>query len=57
MLRDLVNPSAELGFGDVPYRPDQVMVLKADISRLAALGWKPAIDLASGLKEMVAWYA
>ena len=55
-LRDLVNPSAELGFGDVPYRPDQVMVLKADISRLAELGWRPAIDLASGLKELVAWY-
>jgi UDP-glucose 4-epimerase len=57
MLRDLVNPSAELGFGDVPYRSDQVMVLKADISRLAALGWKPAIDLACGLKEMAVWYA
>lgn len=56
MLRDLVCPSAELGFGDVPYRPDQVMVLKADISRLAALGWRPAIDLSSGLKELVAWY-
>jgi UDP-glucose 4-epimerase len=56
MLRDLVRPSAELGFGDVPYRPDQVMLLKADISRLAALGWRPAIDLSSGLKELVAWY-
>ncbi|MDR3467814.1 MAG: NAD(P)-dependent oxidoreductase [Xanthobacteraceae bacterium] len=55
-LREMVNPAAELGFGDVPYRPDQVKVLKADISRLTALGWEPRIDLPSGLKETVAWY-
>lgn len=56
-LRDLVNPSAELGFGDIAYRPDQVMVLKADTSRLTALGWEPRTDLLSGLKETAAWYA
>ena len=56
-LRDLVDPKAELGFGDDPYRPDQVMTLQADIRRLSALGWKPEVALADGLRETVAWYA
>jgi UDP-glucose 4-epimerase len=55
-LRDLVNPAAEPGFGDVPYRSDQVMTLQADISGLTALGWRPKIDLTSGLRETVAWH-
>jgi UDP-glucose 4-epimerase len=55
-LRDLVNPNADLGFGDIPYRPDQVMILQADISRLEALGWRPQIGLLEGLSETVTWY-
>lgn len=57
-LRDLINPRAELGFGDVPYRPDQVMHLEADISRLKEkTGWQPKIDLPTGLRETVAWFS
>jgi UDP-glucose 4-epimerase len=52
-LRDLVNPDAVLGFGDVPYRSDQVMLLQADIGRLAGLGWEPRVSLSEGLKETV----
>jgi UDP-glucose 4-epimerase len=47
----------ELGFGEVPYRPDQVMMLQADIRRLQELGWAPRVSLSAGLKETVAWYA
>jgi nucleoside-diphosphate-sugar epimerase len=54
-LRDMVDPSGELGFGDIPYRPDQIMVLAADTTRLESLGWRPAVDLADGLRETVAW--
>ncbi len=57
MLRDLMQSKTELGFGEVPYRPDQVMVLQADIARLAALGWRPQVALHDGLKEVAAWYA
>lgn len=57
MLRDLMHSKTELGFGDVPYRPDQVMVLQADIARLGALGWRPQVALRDGLKEVAAWYA
>jgi nucleoside-diphosphate-sugar epimerase len=55
-LRSLVHSGSTLGFGEVSYRPDQVMVLAADVSRLAALGWRPAVSLAAGLRETVDWY-
>jgi nucleoside-diphosphate-sugar epimerase len=56
ILRDLVNPDAVLGFGDIPYRLDQVMILQADTKRLADLGWEPQVNLDDGLRETVAWY-
>lgn len=44
-------------FGDIPYRPDQVMHLEADITRLQqATGWNPRVSLDEGLKATVAWY-
>lgn len=56
-LRDLVAPEIELVFGEIPFRPDQVMMMQADISRLhAATGWQPSIDIANGLAETVAWF-
>ncbi len=55
-IRDLVNPFAELGFGEVPYRPDQVMVLQADMRRLQSLGWKQEVEIHEGLSETVAWF-
>lgn len=53
-LRDLIG-AGDLGFGEVPYRPDQVMVLAADVKRLEGLGWHPAVELEQGLRETVAW--
>ncbi|MGY3408391.1 UDP-glucose 4-epimerase [Bradyrhizobium sp. GM5.1] len=56
-LRDLINPSAILGFGDIPYRPDQVMVLQADTARMMQLGWEPQVKIEDGLLEKtVSWY-
>jgi UDP-glucose 4-epimerase len=56
-LRDLVTPGAPLGFGELPYRVDQVMHLQADIQRLTmATGWKPKISLAEGLQQTVEWF-
>jgi|SRR5579863_2240861 len=57
-IRDLVKPGAPLGFGEIPYRPDQVMHLEADISRLKNIvGWRPRTSLAEGLKKTVAFYS
>jgi UDP-glucose 4-epimerase len=46
-----------LVFGEIPFRPDQVMHMQADISRLtAATGWTPTIPIEQGLATTVAWY-
>ncbi len=56
LLRDSIDPSLPLGFGEVPYRPDQVMHLEADISRLTnATAWKPRVALDEGLRGLVEW--
>jgi nucleoside-diphosphate-sugar epimerase len=56
-IRDLVHPGLPLGFGEAPYRPDQVMHLQADISKLRkTTGWRPRVSLGEGLAQTVAWY-
>jgi len=54
-LRDLIAPQVEPGFGALPYRPDQIMHLEADISRICAnTGWRPRIALHDGLRALAA---
>jgi len=56
-VRDLIDPKLSLGFGQIPYRPDQVMHLEANIAKLTATtGWRPKVRLADGLAETVASY-
>lgn len=55
-IRDLIDPSLPLGFGAVPYRPDQVMHLRADIAKLRATGWAPQVSLDEGLRRTVDWH-
>jgi nucleoside-diphosphate-sugar epimerase len=53
-IRDIVSPRTALTFGEIPYRPDQVMHLQADITRLrAAVGWSPTTDFREGVKETI----
>jgi nucleoside-diphosphate-sugar epimerase len=47
----------ELVFGEVPFRPDQIMHMEADISRItAATTWRPRTSLEEGLAMTVAWH-
>jgi UDP-glucose 4-epimerase len=56
-IRGQINSSLPIGFGEVPYRPDQVMHLEANIQRLRqATGWRPKYDLSSGLEKTISWY-
>ncbi|MDE3023712.1 MAG: NAD(P)-dependent oxidoreductase [Pseudomonadota bacterium] len=56
-IRDLIDPKLPLGFGEVPYRSDQVMHLEADITALSrATGWRPKTSLEEGLKHTVDWH-
>lgn len=58
IIRDQIDPNLQLGFGEIAYRPDQVMLLQADISALRRdLGWEPRTDLRRGLADTVAWYS
>lgn len=57
-VRDLAAPGQPVGFGELPYRPDQVMHLQADIQRLTlATGWRPQVPLGEGLRSTVRWFA
>ncbi len=57
LIRDLIDPRLEIGFGEIPYRPDQVMHLEADITKLCtATGWKPHTSLEEGLRRTVEWF-
>jgi nucleoside-diphosphate-sugar epimerase len=56
-IRDSIDPSLPLGFGEVPFRPDQVMRLEAVVDRLrGATGWEPRVDLDEGVRRTIAWY-
>ncbi len=57
LMREYIDPELEIGFGEIPYAPDQIMHLEADISRLrAATGWAPKVSLEDGLLRTVEWY-
>ncbi|WP_346353475.1 NAD(P)-dependent oxidoreductase [Azotosporobacter soli] len=54
LVRDLIDPELELGFGEVAYRPDQVMYLEANIEKLTRdSGWRPKTDIATGVAELI----
>ena len=55
-IRDAVDPQIELGIGELPYYPNQVMHLEADISSLTAdTGFIPEYSFEDGIQETVAW--
>jgi nucleoside-diphosphate-sugar epimerase len=43
-------------FGQVAYAPDEWMSLWGVNTRLLATGWRPRVDLATGLADTVAWW-
>jgi UDP-glucose 4-epimerase len=56
-VRDHIDPSLQLGFGEMAYRPDQVMHLEADISALCEVtGWEPEIGLDEGIRRTIDWH-
>lgn len=55
-VRDLSESSTELGFGDIPYRPDEIMNSFADTAPLRELGWEPAVSIDEGIRQILAWH-
>lgn len=55
-IRHQLGSTIQPSYGAVPYRPDQVMHLEADISRLtAATGWRPKVGMVEGIRATVAF--
>lgn len=56
ILRDSINPKAELGFGEVPYSEKQVMHLQADIGKLTEdTGFVPHVTFEDGIRRTIDW--
>ena len=44
------NGSTQLNFGAIPYRANELMDSRTDISTLKALGWRPEVSLEKGIQ-------
>lgn len=45
--------TANLNFGAIPYRPNEVMESKVNLTAIAQLGWKPKTNLQEGLRLVI----
>ena len=55
-IREQINPLAELGIGEIPYNPKQVMYLCADIKELIQdTGFYPEITFEEGIQRTINW--
>jgi UDP-glucose 4-epimerase len=53
-----MKSNVPLGFGELPYRTDQVMHLEADIHRLHEVaGWHPKYGFNEAIQKTIAWYS
>ena len=56
-LRDMIDPSLPLGFGEIPQDLNAACNLQADITRLCkATDWVPQTNLESGLRKTLEWH-
>jgi nucleoside-diphosphate-sugar epimerase len=56
-IRQKTAPTAELGLGEVPYAPKQVMYLCADITALTEdTGFVPTTSFEEGIEKTVEWF-
>ena len=55
-IRDAIDPKLPIGFGEIPYYPNQVMHMQADISDLSAdTGYEPCYTFEEGIRETIEW--
>lgn len=53
MVKNISLSPTILGFGDIPYRNDEIMYSCADNSKLIQLGWSPAYKIKDGLLSII----
>jgi nucleoside-diphosphate-sugar epimerase len=54
-IRDQIDSSLPLGFGEMEQNPDAPKHLEANIGKLVASGWKPDTSLLEGIKTTIEW--
>ena len=54
MAKELTGSSSELGFGDVPFRENEMLDYEVNSAPLRALGWEPKVSVREGLERCVA---
>jgi nucleoside-diphosphate-sugar epimerase len=53
-IKKQLGANIHIGYGAVDYRPDQVMHLEADISKiLKQTSWRPQVSLEEGIKQII----
>lgn len=52
-IHTLTQSSAQLKFGAIPYREQEIMCSQADTTALKMLGWKSKVELDAGLAKMI----
>ncbi len=53
LIHKLFKSTTILQFGDVPYRKDEVMYSRANLTYLNNIGWSPKFDIATGITETI----
>jgi len=56
LVKTLSGSGTELGFGDIPYRADEIMDSHAQIAELQELGWNPTTSLEHGIGSILKAY-
>ena len=56
LLKEISSSKTTLSFGDIPYRSDEIMDSKADISALQQLGWSSEVKIKSGIEKILKAY-
>jgi UDP-glucose 4-epimerase len=55
IIADKLGANHLLGFGNMDYRPDQVMKLEPACESLTAIGWKPIVSFENGIAQTIQW--
>lgn len=56
IIRDSIDSNISPEYGAVEYRPDQVMQLQADITKISKeTGWSPQVSIEEGLYNTIDW--
>ena len=53
LIHKLTESKSNLKFGSLPYRSNEVMFSKADVSVLKKLGWKPQVSIFQGISQII----